>query len=95
MSGNFRVFSTPSFNREIKKIFKKNKRIKDFLEIVIEILQNDPFNKNKRNDIKKLTDIKQGEGQWRIRLGDYRFRYDIIKNDVILHLIGNRKDIYK
>jgi len=41
----------------------------------------------------KLTSIKIGH--WRIRIGDYRIRYDIEGNKVILLRILHRKDIYR
>lgn len=94
MAGKFNVFSTPSFDRELKKIFKKDKKIADILETVVEVLSIDSFNQSRAHDIKKLIDIKQGEGQWRIRSGNYRFRYDIIRSKVILHTVRNRSDAY-
>lgn len=95
MKSKFQILSTPSFEREFKKILKKDKNIIKIFEVSIEVLQDNPFGKNSLSNIKKLTDIKQGEGEWRIRLKDYRVRYDIIKNKVILHSIKNRKDAYK
>jgi mRNA interferase RelE/StbE len=34
-------------------------------------------------------------GQWRIRVGDYRIRYDIEGNRVLLYRVRHRKDIYR
>lgn len=34
-------------------------------------------------------------GQWRLRAGVYRIRYDVIGEDVILHRVRHRKDIYR
>lgn len=33
-------------------------------------------------------------GYWRIRVGDYRVIYRITGQQVIIHVIGNRKDVY-
>ncbi|HNW94090.1 MAG TPA: type II toxin-antitoxin system RelE/ParE family toxin [bacterium] len=33
-------------------------------------------------------------GYWRIRVGDYRVIYRISGQQVIVHVIGNRKDVY-
>ena len=34
-------------------------------------------------------------GQWRVRVGDYRIRYDIEGADVLLYRVRDRKDIYR
>jgi len=88
----FKVFSTASFKKKLKKLYKKDKNVIDFYEHALKILENNPFaDKN----IKKLIDVKQNDGQWRIRLGDYRFRYDVFGKKVVLHSVKNRKDAYK
>jgi len=87
----FRIFSTPSFDRQVKKLFNKNKKIVNIYESVLNILQKSP---SVGKNIKKLTDIKQGRGQWRIRSRNYRFRYDIFGKKVILHSAKDRGDAY-
>lgn len=44
--------------------------------------------------IRKLAGVGQGEGQWRIRVGNYRLRYDIIGSDVVLYSFRHRRDVY-
>ena len=39
-------------------------------------------------------DVPSGEGQYRIRIGDYRIRYDIIGTEVILYSFKHRKAAY-
>ncbi|MFC1751657.1 type II toxin-antitoxin system RelE/ParE family toxin [Patescibacteria group bacterium] len=95
MSAKFRVLTTPSFDRESKKLFKKNKKVADVFEKIVEILRNNPKNESRKYSIRKLTDVKHGEGQWRIRSGNYRFRYDISGKNVVLHSIRDRKDSYR
>ena len=34
-------------------------------------------------------------GRWRIRIGDYRVRYDIERNVVLLYRVRKREDIYR
>ena len=34
-------------------------------------------------------------GAWRIRVGDYRIRYDIEGNQVLLYRVRHRRDIYR
>jgi mRNA interferase RelE/StbE len=41
----------------------------------------------------QLTEVQIG--QWRIRVGDYRIRYDIEGNRVLLYRVRHRKDIYR
>ena len=53
------------------------------LQEVRSILREDPYNRSREHTIRKLTDIRPGEGQWRIRIGDYRIRYDIFGREVV------------
>jgi mRNA-degrading endonuclease RelE of RelBE toxin-antitoxin system len=94
MAGPFRVLTTPSFEREFRTISRKNSPLVRALEDLIEILSDDPHNQSGRHKIKKLAGLKSGEGQWRVRWRDYRLRYDIIGNDVVLHSFCHRKDAY-
>jgi len=73
----------------------KDKKVTEIIETASEILQHNPFNGEQLKNIKKLVDVEKGDGQWRIRFGDYRIRYDVIGKDVALHSIKNRKDIYR
>jgi mRNA interferase RelE/StbE len=41
----------------------------------------------------QLTEVPIG--QWRIRVGDYRIRYDIEGSRVLLYRVRHRKDIYR
>jgi mRNA-degrading endonuclease RelE of RelBE toxin-antitoxin system len=75
MAGPFRVLITPAFEREFRAISRKDSVLVRALEELIEILSNDPHNRNGRHKIKKLVGLKAGEGQWRIRWRDYRLRY--------------------
>ena len=58
------------------------------------MLQTDPYERAREHDIRKLTGVGQGEGQWRIRVGDYRLRYDIIQRDVVLYSFRHRREAY-
>lgn len=91
----FNVSYSSAFNRDAKKLRKRDKKIVEVIEMANNILQNDPFNAKQIKNIKKLVDVEKGCGQWRIRFGDYRIRYDIVGKNVVLHSIKNRKDIYK
>jgi len=94
MTGQFRVLTTPAFEREFRAISKKDSTLIRALEELIEILSNDPHNRSGRHKIKKLAGLRPGEGQWRVRWRDYRLRYDIFGSEVVLHSFRHRKDAY-
>ena len=53
----------------------------------IEQLQEDPYQGS------QLTNVRIG--QWRMRVGDYRIRYDVEGDRVLLYRVRHRKDIYR
>jgi len=74
-----------------------DKKAKEYLEkldfklarrIILKVksLSEDPFSK----DIKRLQD----EHTFRMRIGDYRVIFDIIRDAIIILKIGHRKNIY-
>jgi len=94
MPGSFRVVTTPAFEREFRKLSRGSLSLIDALEELIVILSDDPHNRSGRQNIKKLAGLRPGEGQWRIRWRDYRLRYDIFGNEVVLHSFRHRKEAY-
>jgi mRNA-degrading endonuclease RelE of RelBE toxin-antitoxin system len=95
MSSLFVLKTTPSFEREFKGLTKRDSLLLEQFIKVIEILRFDPYNSIRQHDIKKLTNVLKGGGQWRIRSGNYRLRYDIFDKEVILHSISHRKAAYQ
>ena len=62
----------------------------------LEILEQDPANVRRQHNILKLKDTARGDGQWRLRLGRFRFRYDIYEREVLLLYCGlRREDTYR
>jgi mRNA-degrading endonuclease RelE of RelBE toxin-antitoxin system len=90
----FRVVTTPSFEREFRKLSKRNSKLLDALEELIALLAEDPHGRSGQQPIKKLEGVKPGEGQWRVRWGEYRLRYDILGSEVVLHSFRHRKEAY-
>ena len=90
----FRLLPSTRFKRDFEEIYKRNRTIIRKLEPLQSILLHDPYNRSRRYDIKKLKDVPSGEGQYRIRSGKYRLRYDIDGNDVILYSFKHRKEAY-
>jgi mRNA interferase RelE/StbE len=82
----------PRFQLVISNRFRRDLRRLDaalhrrVLE-AIEHLQEDPYQGS------QLTNVRIG--QWRMRVGDYRIRYDIEGNRVFLYRVRHRKDIYR
>jgi hypothetical protein len=58
----------------------------------LSILADDPYNRRGAHQIKKLVDVKPGEGQWRLRMGRWRFRYDIEGLEVVLYVCALRNE---
>ena len=54
---------------------------------VLERLQEEPFQGQ------RLTNV--AIGQWRSRVGDYRIRYDIEGEQVLLYRVRHRREIYR
>jgi mRNA-degrading endonuclease RelE of RelBE toxin-antitoxin system len=94
MPAVFRLLPSTRFKRNFEEIYKRNRSIIRKIEPLKTILLHDPYNLSRRYDIKKLRDVPQGEGQYRIRSGKYRLRYDIIRDDVILYSFKYRKESY-
>lgn len=94
MPSTFRVLSTAAFERSIKRLARKNPEIPKIFESLFPILEVDPQNVSRRYNIKKLVNVTSGEGQWRIRAGVYRLRYDVDGDAVTLHSINHRSEAY-
>ena len=91
----FSVSYSPRFERDFDRLARKNPPLIALLDELKPVLQVDPYNRSRMYRIKKLEDIKHGEGQWCLRIRRFRVRYDIIDFVVRLHSIKPRKDAYK
>ena len=88
----FSVRVTPHGERLVKRL---NKQHADFIasyERAIRILSTDPYNRTRSYQIKKLESVAPGQGAWRLRLGRWRFRYDIWGQQVELSYCGLRRE---
>jgi mRNA-degrading endonuclease RelE of RelBE toxin-antitoxin system len=94
MAAAYRLLSTPPFQRSVRRLTRNNPNIVGVVNDMIDILENDPLNTSRRHDIKTLRNIEEGEGQWRIRSGVYRLRYDVAGRDVVLYSVNHRKEAY-
>jgi mRNA-degrading endonuclease RelE of RelBE toxin-antitoxin system len=95
MTPAFTVLTSPHFERLAKAQLKRHREFSPVIDRAIRILQKDPYNQDRTQAIKKLAGA-QIEGQWRLRLGRWRFRYDIAGQTVQLKYCGlRREDTYR
>lgn len=88
----FSVTATTHFERETRKLVRRHPDLPDELERVATILSQDPYNRTRSHQIKKLESVAPGDGQYRIRFGRFRVRYDIEGQTVFLKYCGLRRE---
>jgi hypothetical protein len=64
MSSRFRILGSPGFEREFHNIAEGNSQLPAALEELLVVLRNDPYNRSRQHDIKKLSQVNTGDGQW-------------------------------
>jgi mRNA-degrading endonuclease RelE of RelBE toxin-antitoxin system len=79
----------------VEKLTKRDPQLLQLLNDLLSALETDPYNHTHQHDIEKLTSVPRGKGQWRIRSGRYRLRYDIIGHEVLLYSFSLRKEAYR
>ena len=80
----YRLIISHSFRRDLRRLdAQTHRRVLEALEG----LQDNPYQGS------KLTNVVIG--QWRTRVGDYRIRYDIEAEAVLLYRVRHRRDIYR
>jgi mRNA-degrading endonuclease RelE of RelBE toxin-antitoxin system len=84
MAERFSVRTTPRFDRLAKALRRQNKEFTARYREAIAILADDPYNRSRAYQIRKLVNVGPRQGQWRLRLGRWRFRYDIDGSEVVL-----------
>jgi mRNA-degrading endonuclease RelE of RelBE toxin-antitoxin system len=88
----YSVLTTAHFDRLMKKLAPKHPELVERFEEAIRILSVDPQNKSGKYQIKKLQGVSAGDGQYRLRSGRFRFRYDIEEREVVLLYCGLRRE---
>jgi mRNA-degrading endonuclease RelE of RelBE toxin-antitoxin system len=89
---SYRVLTSTHFDRLIKKLIPKHSDLLGRFEEALSLLSVDPLNSTKKYPIKKLQGVPPGEGQYRLRSGRFRFRYDVMGKEVHLHYCGLRRE---
>ncbi|MBI4588886.1 MAG: hypothetical protein HY725_08590 [Candidatus Rokubacteria bacterium] len=96
MTPPFSVHTTPHFDRLLKRLTRRHPDLVHRYAEAAEILKTDPHNLTRAHEIKKLEGLGPGEGQYRLRRGRWRFRYDIFGRQVWLFYCGlRREDTYE
>jgi mRNA-degrading endonuclease RelE of RelBE toxin-antitoxin system len=97
MTAKFAVITTRQFDRESGKLLRSHVDFDGHLAYAIETLSGDPYNISRAHPIKKLTTVPAGEGQYRLRSGRFRFRYDVDAKQQTVYLKAcslRREDTY-
>ena len=96
MTAQFAVCTTPHFDRLLRSLLRHHPELASRYRDALHILRVDPHNRSRTQSIRKLEAVGSGEGEYRLRLGRWRFRYDISGNEVVLHYCGlRREDTYR
>lgn len=84
---SYRIEVAPAAVRQLRKLDRGAQRR---VQAAIELLAGEP----RPNGAKKLAG---GDGEWRVRTGDYRVVYQIHDNVllVLVVAVGHRRDIYE
>lgn len=88
----FTVRTTSRFEHVFRSLLKHHPDLLAIRDDILTILSVDPYNRSRRHPIKKLKSVPQGQGQYRLRIGRWRFRYDIYDDIVLLVFCGLRDE---
>jgi mRNA-degrading endonuclease RelE of RelBE toxin-antitoxin system len=92
MTAEFIVFTTSRFDRELKKLIAQHPELPEHYRAIVDALKQDPYNRSRRYLVKKLQGVQSDDGQYRIRSGRFRFRYDIEGQSVHLKACSLRRE---
>jgi len=88
----FTVRTSSRYDRLAKALQRRHREFFNHHRSALRILATDPYNRSRVHHIKKLEDVREGEGQYRLALGRWRFRYDILGTVVLLGYCGLRRE---
>lgn len=92
MTPSFELATSRRYERLARQLLKRQPKFYAVQERAFEILSTDPTNRSGFHNIKKLTDVPRGEGQWRLAFGRFRIRYDLNDQSVVLQYCGLRRE---
>jgi mRNA-degrading endonuclease RelE of RelBE toxin-antitoxin system len=88
----FTVRTSSRYDRLAKALQRRHQEFFNHHRSALRILATDPYNRSRVHHIKKLEDMREDEGQYRLALGRWRFRYDILGTVVLLGYCGLRRE---
>jgi len=88
MAGRFTIHLTPSFRKDLDRLPAK---VQEAVLVALRRLAQTPLGPDPH--IKKLKGM--GVGQWRLRVGLHRLRYDVVRQAVVLYRVRHRKEVYR
>jgi len=89
---SFAVHATSRYERMSTKLLKGHRDFEATEKSAVAILAADPHNRTRQHHIKKLESIPEDEGRYRLSLGRWRFRYDIMGQVVLLAYCRLRRE---
>lgn len=96
MMARLTIYLTSAYQRLSRSLQKHHQEFVQVQDEAFAILCHDPYNRTREHRIRKLEGVPKGKGQYRLRLGRWRFRYDIEGQEVILYYCGlRREDTYR
>ena len=96
MTPTFFIRASTNAERLLRKLNQKHPELADISKRAEVILRTDPYNRSRSHAIKKLENVAAGDGQYRLRIGRFRFRFDITGQVVTLHSVSlRREDTYR
>jgi len=96
MTPGFTIYTTSAYRRLSHPLRQHHQEFAEVEAEAFAILRPDPYNRTRRYKIRKLENVPRGSGQYRLRRGRWRFRYDIEGRDVVLYYCGlRREDTYE
>lgn len=87
MKKEYRLVPSKVFLKDLSKL---PTGIKPKVEKALMELKKEPHS---GRNIKKLALVDIGV--WRLRIGSWRLRYDVVGQDIQLHIIRHRKEVYR
>jgi hypothetical protein len=92
MTPTFTVRTNSRYDRLAKTLQRRHPEFVVHHRSTLTILATDPYNRSREHHIKKLEGVPEGDGQYRLALGRWRFRYDIVGQVVLLSYCGLRRE---
>jgi len=92
MTSAFTVRTNSRYDRLAKALQRRHPEFITYHRSALQILATDPYNRSRLHHIKKLEGVPEGDGRYRLALGRWRFRYDILGTVVLLGYCGLRRE---